>query len=268
MDQEPFPVYKLLTFPCHACHRGGGSTFGPENTMYVYRKSVWECNTQILEIDLQLTADDELVLLHDSTVDRTTNGSGPCRTFTVEQLKKLDAAWNYVELRGQGIQIPTFREFLDEFLPKENLVFFLDFKDAAAAEKTLSVVKERGFDKRIIFGSVVPAANEFLAAHKPAYVPLVSDAITTIKYLPWVSAGIKCDWKHDIFGFFMTPSTAVFFGENLVQQVQKQGKRVVVAGVSLNDKQVLLQLIAWKVDIVMTDRPDLLAELLPSTGKN
>jgi len=111
-----FPVYELLErtggFPVHACHRGGGSSFGPENTMYSYRKSVWECNTQLLEIDLCLTQDGELVLLHDMTVDRTTNGQGKASSYTLAEIKKLDAAHNYPELKGQGITIPTFDEFL------------------------------------------------------------------------------------------------------------------------------------------------------------
>jgi len=79
----------------------------------------------MLEIDLQLTSDGVLILMHDSFVDRTTNGKGPVRSFSVEEIKKLDAAWNYPSLRGQGITVPTFDEFLEEFLPNENIVFFL-----------------------------------------------------------------------------------------------------------------------------------------------
>jgi len=263
---EKYPVFNMLQpFPCHACHRGGGSSFGPENTMYSYRRSVVECNTQMLEIDLQLTSDGQLILMHDNTLGRTTNGSGPCRSQTLEQIRKLDAAWTYDELRGKGIQIPTFAEFLDEFLPYEKLVIFLDFKEVDAAAQTLEVVKQRGFDKRIILGSVVPATNAFLAANKPAHVPLVTDAGTTVKFTPWLSLGVSCDWKSwDIYGYFLLPATSYFFSENIVNQVHKQGKLVVVAGASLNNVEVLKNLIAWKVDIIMTDRPDLLAELLRS----
>jgi len=258
-----FPVYDLIgTFPCHACHRGGSSRFGPENTMYSYRRSVWECKTQMLEIDLQLTKDDKLILMHDNAVDRTTNGSGPCRGFTLEEIRKFDAAWNYPDLKGTGIQVPTFDEFLAEFLPEEKLVIFLDFKQVDAAKRTLEVVKERGFDKRIILGSVVPETNAFLAKEKPLHVPLVSDAATTIKFTPWLAMGVTCNWTHDIFGYFLTPSTSLFFSKNVVEQVQKQGKKVVVAGFSLDDREVLKNLLAWGVDIVMTDRPDILRELM------
>jgi len=236
--------------------------------MYTYRRSVVECNTQMLEIDLQLTSDGHLILMHDSTLGRTTNGSGPCRSKTLEKIRQLDAAWNYEELRGKGIQVPTFAEFLDEFLPYEKLVIFLDFKEVDAAEKTLAVVKQRGFDKRIILGSVVPATNAFLAANKPEHVPLVTDAGTTVKFTPWLSLGVACDWKSwDAYGYFLLPATSYFFSENIVKQVHKQGKLVVVAGGSLNNVEVLKNLIAWKVDIIMTDRPDLLAELMGRVDK-
>jgi len=265
---DEFPVFDLLKpFPCHACHRGGCSTFGPENTMYSYRRSVWECNTQVLEIDLQITSDGHLILMHDSTFDRTTNGTGPCRSMTLEETRKLDAAWHYPNLRGQGIQLPTFDEFLDEFLPNQKLVFFLDFKEVDAATKTLEVVKQRGFDKRIILGSVVPVTNTYLAGAKPDYVPLTTDAGTTIKFTLWLSLGIKCDWKHDIYGYFLLPATAHFFGENIVKQIHNQGKKVVVAGNSTSNVDTLKQLIAWGVDIIMTDRPDLLSELMGRTKK-
>jgi len=269
-EKQPvyFPVYDLLErtggFPCHSCHRGGGSSYGPENTMYSYRKSVWECNTQMLEIDLQLTSDGVLILMHDSFVDRTTNGKGPVRSFSVEEIKKLDAAWNYPSLRGQGITVPTFDEFLEEFLPNENIVFFLDFKDADAAKKTLEVVKERGFDKRIILGAITTSANALLLQDKPAHVPIVSDASTTISITTSNMIGglDNYTFKHDILGFFLTGVTSLFFTKGLVDAAHKAGKKVVVAGGSLDDIATLQQCIAWGVDIVMTDRPDLLAKLM------
>lgn len=80
--------------------------------MYNFRRCVWEFATQVIETDLQLTSDGHLVLLHDPTVDRTTNGNGQAKDMTLEELRKLDAASNFPELKGQGIQIPTFEEFL------------------------------------------------------------------------------------------------------------------------------------------------------------
>lgn len=83
--------------------------------MYNFRRCVWEFATQVIETDLQLTSDGHLVLLHDSTVDRTTNGTGEAKEMTLEELRKLDAAFHFPALKGQGIQIPTFEEFLGTF---------------------------------------------------------------------------------------------------------------------------------------------------------
>jgi len=140
-------VYDVINisggFPVHSSHRGGCEAFGPENTMYSFKRSVELCKTRLLEIDLRLTKDGVLVLMHDDDVDRTTNGKGNVEDFTLSEIKSLDAAYYYDNLRGTGITVPTFDEFLEEFLPYPNLLFMLDFKDCLSVEATLKVVAEK-----------------------------------------------------------------------------------------------------------------------------
>lgn len=179
-------------------------TTGPENTMYNYRRCVLEYQTGLLEIDFRLTKDNEVVLIHNATVGRllvsncslflddTTDGRGLVSSFTLEELKKLDAAYNYPSLRGQGITIPTFKEFLgaaliilsdipEEFLPFPNLVFMLDFKDEDSINRTMEMIKEHDLWDRIILGAVPPTCNALLAQLKPPQTPLATDASTTTK---------------------------------------------------------------------------------------
>jgi len=89
--------------PLIAAHRGYKARY-PENTMLAYRKAQ-EAGADMLEIDLSLTKDHQIALVHDRTVDRTTNGSGQVDKFTLTELQKLDA--------GQGERVPSFEEFLD-----------------------------------------------------------------------------------------------------------------------------------------------------------
>ncbi|MDR2686125.1 MAG: glycerophosphodiester phosphodiesterase [Oscillospiraceae bacterium] len=88
--------------PLIAGHRGYRARY-PENTMLGYRKAL-ELGVDMLEIDLRLSRDGQLVLIHDGTLDRTTNGTGRVESHALEELRALDA--------GRGERIPAFEEFL------------------------------------------------------------------------------------------------------------------------------------------------------------
>lgn len=90
-------------------HRGGGAT-QPENTLPALREAV-RLGVPMVEFDLALTRDDELVLMHDRTVDRTTDGKGRVSDLPLDELRKLDAgAWKHP--RFVGTRVPTFDEAL------------------------------------------------------------------------------------------------------------------------------------------------------------
>lgn len=96
-------------------HRGGGAVY-PENTLPALREAV-RLGVSMVEFDLALTRDGELVLMHDRTVDRTTNGHGRVSDFTLAQLRQLDAgAWK--NPRFAGTRLPTFEEAL-AVLPRD-----------------------------------------------------------------------------------------------------------------------------------------------------
>lgn len=101
-------------------HRGADAIV-PENTMEAYRRAV-EMGADAIELDVQLSADGEMVLMHDETVDRTTDLTGSIASMTLEQLRAADAGFRFeapdgtFPFRGKGLTIPTFGEVL-EWLP-------------------------------------------------------------------------------------------------------------------------------------------------------
>jgi len=121
-------------------HRGASRTH-PENTLTGLREAV-RLGAQMVEFDVQLSRDGELVLMHDRTVDRTTNGSGAVAELTFEQLRRLDAgSWKDPKHRGE--QIPTFDETLAAM--PENVWLNIHLKgDAALAEQTARRVVAHG----------------------------------------------------------------------------------------------------------------------------
>ena len=101
-------------------HRGGRG-IGPENPLYTFQRAV-DMGVDVLEMDLQMTRDGQLVVLHDATVDRTTNGTGPVQEMTLAQVKQLDAGYNWTPdqgrtfpFRGKGLKIPTLAEVFTSF---------------------------------------------------------------------------------------------------------------------------------------------------------
>ncbi len=84
-------------------HRGGRA-YAPENTLAAFRHAI-QLGSVWLEFDVQMARDGVLVVMHDDTVDRTTNGKGRVADLTLDQIRSLDA--------GQGEKVPTFQEVLD-----------------------------------------------------------------------------------------------------------------------------------------------------------
>ena len=81
----------IETTPLDIAHQGGEDEF-PSNTMYAFERSM-QVGADMLELDVGVTRDGQVVVMHDTTVDRTTNGHGTVASFTLKQLRKLDAAY-------------------------------------------------------------------------------------------------------------------------------------------------------------------------------
>jgi glycerophosphoryl diester phosphodiesterase len=94
MGHEPWTAYRTINI----AHQGGEDE-APSNTMYAYARAL-DIGADMLEVDVHSTADGKLVVLHDATVERTTNGTGSVYEMTVEQVQRLDAAYNFVP--GEG----------------------------------------------------------------------------------------------------------------------------------------------------------------------
>jgi len=150
------PYFKSDKFLVIA-HRGGRD-LGPENTLYTYQLAV-DLGVDVLEMDLHRTKDDQLVVLHDSTVDRTTNGTGPVEKFTLAELKKLDAAYHWspgsekaYPLRGRGITIPALSEVFEAF-PGMRMNIEIKDPDQTELHTLCALIHEYGMDRNVMIAS-------------------------------------------------------------------------------------------------------------------
>ncbi|MGP4081644.1 glycerophosphodiester phosphodiesterase [Pseudalkalibacillus sp. R45] len=130
----------------NVAHRGAAG-YAPENTMAAFRKA-FEMKADYVELDVQMSKDGELVVIHDTTVDRTTNGTGKVSDLTYEELRALDAgSWFAPEFEGEPI--PTFEDVLDGMRGKTKLLIELKAPSnyPGIEEKVAEVLKERNMDK-------------------------------------------------------------------------------------------------------------------------
>lgn len=254
-------IERTGSFPVFGVHRGGGGHFGPENTLYSFSKCL-SYGVRLFELDIRLTKDKELVIMHDSSVERTTNGSGPLNQFLLSELKLLDAAFHYPSLRNKAITVPTLKEFLSLFTPVKDLLFLFDFKDEESILRALPVIRDFQIENRFLLGSVFESSNHLLRELRPSKeTPVVTDLTQTFKLLMayamnalgWVSV------PQDIFGFVLLDRTKRFFTKGLVEALHQKGLRVLVCGEELSSVEVLNECICYGVDFILTDRPDLLS---------
>ena len=262
-DSHPF--LRGLKPPIVVAHRGGAA-LRPENTLVAFRHAVG-LGTDILEMDLQVTADDVLVVLHDATVDRTTNGMGPVRSLPLRDVQALDGAYRWTPdgdrtfpYRGQGVTIPTLAEVLDA-LPGARLSVELKPEASAFAKALCALIDEKQAEPRVLVASQDTAAVETFRAACPAVatgatadeavrfvrstvVPLVPDARipALMLQLPERYRGIPV------------------LSESVVSGAHAQG--VQVHAWTINEEADMRRVLALGVDGIVTDRPDRLRAIL------
>ena len=149
-------------------HRGARNE-APENTLPGFRYALGQGITAF-EFDVHLSADDQLVVIHDSTVDRTTNGSGPVAAMSVAELAKLDARSIFPQWT-EPAGVPTLAQVLDLVAGAESLEIEIktDQPDrlARVAEKLLAMIRQYDIADRATVTSFDPVALEAVARLAP-----------------------------------------------------------------------------------------------------
>jgi glycerophosphoryl diester phosphodiesterase len=147
---NPFRIGRTLVIP-----HGGGDGLFPENTLYAYEHSM-AMGADVVDIDVSLSADNQLVAFHDASLERTTNGVGEVATKTYQELAKLDAGWGFTHdgghpFRGKGLEIPTVEAILTRF-PKTLVT--IDLKDLRlqAVEPLCSLLTRLGRTEDVYIG--------------------------------------------------------------------------------------------------------------------
>ncbi|MEX2571565.1 MAG: glycerophosphodiester phosphodiesterase [Gemmatimonadota bacterium] len=144
----------LAGAPLLIAHRGGAK-LAPENTLLAFERALSWWRADILELDVQPTRDGEVVVFHDATLDRTTDGTGAVAAHSLEELRRLDAGYRFTPdggtsfpFRARGIGVPTLREVLEAFPATRVNV---EIKDGRVQQRVWDVVRDsRAVDRVLI----------------------------------------------------------------------------------------------------------------------
>ena len=220
----------------------------------------------MLEGDVRLTMDGVPVLLHDATVDRTTNGTGPITELTLEQAKALDAGYSFTPdkgvtypYRGKGYTLSTLREVLDAI---PNHLFMIELKDQAGiAGPTVKVIQEVGAVDRVVLAS-------FSAAHMAeakGLEPRIATSYSAVTLLRLANTINTDEWDayvpdddmlamnyHNLSRYRMT--------ELDFPTLQKKGIRICLY--NINTSEEVTKLLTMGIDSMLTDYPEMFYETL------
>jgi glycerophosphoryl diester phosphodiesterase len=268
---KDWPVKK----PVNIAHRGG-KYIAPENTLVGFQEGL-RAGADVLELDVHLTADGHLVVIHDDKVDRTTNGTGLVREMTLHEIKRLDAGYQFTSdggktypYRGQGVVVPTLEEVYQEF---PEVPFNVEIKEAQRAieQELWQVIKE------------AEAADRTL---------VVSGKTSTIRRFREISGGQVATGASglEIGVFYFLNSLHLsrllsLIGGSSYQALQGpeeyRGLQIVTPGFvraahqldlrvdvwTINTEPGMRRVLRYGVDGIMTDRPDVLNRVLDEERK-
>lgn len=238
--------------PVVTAHRGFSGKY-PENTMLAFTKA-YELGVDILEFDVRESADGELVIIHDPTLERTTTGTGRVDQQPLAALKRLNATcWDGTHDRGRRLPapsgtevIPTLEEVLEAFAGKVGLNIQVYAERPGSLETIVRLYQQ--YDLRdsafLMLGTFADA--ERVRALAPGVAICVGEDRANIE-------------RHLAFGVdFMQPSNQCLT-EAYVQRLLETGMPANVF--FANDRDTMLELIARKIPGILTDVPDVLLEL-------
>jgi len=230
-------------------HRGYAAVY-PENTMISF-KEAQKAGADGIELDVQLSRDKELVVIHDPTVDRTTDGSGSVRELTLDQLKQLNAA--HQSKTVDFAPIPTLRDVM-EWLAGTDLLLNIELKNAVypyegMEEKVIDLIREYDMEERVILSSFNHYSLVYCHRLAPDIetAPLYSEGL----YMPWVYAeSIRAKSIHPKFR--AAPN-------EIIEQCQQAG--IAVRPYTVNRKGEMKRLFRVGCSAFITDDPNLAASV-------
>lgn len=251
----------LAGAPLLIAHRGG-SALAPENTLAAFRRAIQWWRADLLEIDVHPTRDGDCVVIHDPTVDRTTDGRGPVADLTVAELQRLDAGHRFTPdgvsfpYRGRGVRISTLREVLVD-LPDARVN--VEVKDGRAQQAVKRTVDELGAHHRVLIAAG-DSRNRALFHGYPG--PTSAGAQDLYAFYALHLSKTTRFYRPPIDAFQMPERNGGRQVLNPRLVAEAHAHNVAIHVWTVDEEADMRRLLEWGVDGIISDRPDRLARVL------
>ena len=241
----------MSTKPLVWAHRGA-SGYAPENTLAAFQKAV-DLGADGVELDIQLTKDDQIVVIHDEMIDRTSDGKGWVKDYTLEELRAFN--YNRTKPEYKHADIPTMREVF-ELLKPTGLFINIEIKTGVVfyekiEEKILALAKEMGMEDRVCYSSFNHYTVRRIHELKP-------DAEVGFLYadgpIDMPSYGVK----HGVNA--LHPALYNLQYDGFVKECKEKGLKLNVW--TVNERPYMEMCCQYGVDAIITNYPDIAKEVV------
>lgn len=247
-----------------AAHRGGKALF-PENTLFAYQQTASLWKNCLLEGDIQLTADGVAVLMHDSDVERTTNGQGQVSKKTLKEIKMLDAGFNFTTdggqtypYRGKGITVPTLDEVLEAFPTHTFLFEVKPFVDNI--KPIVEPILKRNMTNNVYLASIYPMIIQKIRSEAPQ----IKTCFTTYDAEEFLRVLRNNKWEE-----YKPPAMMLAINEKMedyfkitnddMKKMKEKGIQILVF--TVNNPESIKKYLQSEVNWILSDHPDRVAQL-------
>ena len=256
-DETPkFAPLPSLKHPIAVIAHRAGRGIMPENTLSAIHNAI-KLGVDYVELDIRVTKDGQLVIMHDEQVDRTTNGKGAIGDLDLSTIRTLDAGSKF-DLKYAGEKVPTFDEVLDACHGKVHI--YVDHK-RAPTQQVFDAIRQHGMEKEVVVYNGVRGLQEWkkIAPHIPVMPSLPN------RYR--VQGGVITFEKE--LAAEVVDGNLVEWTKELVDQCHVLGVKVYVDNLGPNDNPAgFKKAIEMGVDGIQTDYPDQLLAYLKANYKS
>ena len=271
-DAPSKKYYENVSRPLVIAHQGGDALW-PGDTLYAFEKAV-EIGADVLEMDAHFTKDGQIVLMHDEEVDRTTDGTGLIEDLTLDELSELDAAYGWSNddgktfpFRGQGIEVPTLGELFQKF-PQMRYVIEIKLTQNPIDRPLCDLIRKHNMQDTVMIASFHDEAMQKFRATCPEIATSASRGEVTRFVLLgklFLSGLIAPQYQSIQPPYDPEESMNIpIMTERFIREAH--AKNIKVEPWTVDDPELMRQYIEWGVDGIITDRPDLMIEVLEEMG--
>lgn len=252
--------------PLVIAHRGGAGLF-PENTLYAFEQSA-KLGVDVLELDIRSTKDGALVVLHDSMVNRTTDGSGQISEMTLDEAKCLNAGYRFspdggktFPFREKGITIPTLQEV---FTALPDAAFNIEMKQEGLVKPLCKLLRDQKMTEKVVVASFrQPSLDEFRRECNEVATSAGTSEVS--QFLAMYKTGIGTSYSPAMQALQVPENLAGFevVSKEFLENARRLNLEVHVW--TINETADMQRLLELGVQGIITDYPDRLLKLLNHT---